>query len=176
MKISLWARTTVMGIMGGILFGATIQFWMGNMVDVGALYGSHSVIWGWVAHLFHSVVGAIILAGIVRHTPLRKYATKPSGKVVVGLVYGFVLWVVFIGVVLPIWLDVMTQWGGGIPLQDSDLRFPASLIGFSLYGLVVSGGIQLAPPAVEEKESESRTSDGDRELHANSDFSKDIDS
>lgn len=148
---SSWARTILAGIIGGIFFGAIIQFWMGVMTDVGALYGAHSIVRGWIAHLFHSIVGAMILTGIVKQTPLRKYTTKPSGKMAIGLMYGFALWAIFIALILPVWLNMMTQWGGGTPIQDSKLRFPASLLGFSIYGLIVGGSIQLPPSAVRGK-------------------------
>lgn len=174
MKRSSWTRTTLMGIIGGILFGIIIQFWMGNMADVGALYGAHSVVRGWIAHLFHSVIGALLFTALVKRTPLRKYTTKLTGKVTVGLLYGVVLWTVFIALLLPVWLDLMTRWGGGTPLLDSKLRFPASLIGFALYGLIVGGGIHL-PSSTVEKEGESRGSDDDHDLPLNADLVEDID-
>lgn len=161
MRLSRLAKTTLFGIIGGVLFGAVIHFWMMDMVDVGAMYGVHSVILGWIAHLAHSVIGAIVLTSIVSRTSLRGYAMKRTGKVAIGLGYGFVLWTVFIVLILPIWLDVMTQWGGGIPIKNSELRFPESFLGFLLYGSIVGGGIQLPPSTVGQIDSETSVSAGD---------------
>lgn len=152
---SNWARPILIGIIGGIPFGLIIQFWMGNMIDVGAMYGDHSVVRGWSAHLFHSVVGAVVFAGIASHTRLKNHAAGPSRKVVFGVAYGLVLWAVFIALILPIWLDMMTRWGGGTPLIGSKLRFPASFIGFLVYGLIVAWGVRLPTTAAENHNSKS---------------------
>lgn len=159
---SIWTRSTLIGVIGGVPFGLIIQFWMGNMIDVGAMYGDHSVIRGWIAHLFHSIVGAIVFTGVVSHTRLKNHAIAPSRKVAVGVVYGLVLWAVFSAVILPIWLDVVTQWGGGIPLLDSKLRFPATFIGFVVYGLIVSVGVRLPTSTAENHQNESGNDSDDK--------------
>jgi hypothetical protein len=128
---------------------------MGNMIDVGAMYGGHSVTRGWIAHLFHSIVGAIVFTGVVGYTRLKNHAMAPSRKVSFGVVYGLVLWAVFIAVILPIWLDVMTRWGGGTPLLDSKSRFPASFIGFLAYGLIVAWGVRLPTTAADDTDTKS---------------------
>lgn len=154
---SNWARTILIGIIAGIPFGLLIQFWLGNMIDVGALYGEHSVVRGWIAHLFHSVAGAVVFAGIVRHARLENHVTAPSRRTALGVVYGLVLWVLFVAVILPIWLDIMTRWGGGTPLIASKLRFPASFIGFLVYGVIVAWGVRPAASVAKNQQDESGT-------------------
>lgn len=151
---SLWVRTALLGLFGGVLFGGIIQLWMETMIDVGAMYGDHSVVRGWIAHLIHSVVGAFVFTGIVSYTRLRQYVTTAAHRVAFGLLYGFILWSIFSGIILPIWLDAMTQWGGGTPVVESELRFPASFIGFLLYGSIVSTSIPRPATPVEEHDSD----------------------
>lgn len=139
-----WGQTALVGLLGGIPFGLIIHFWMGDMIDVGALYGAHSVTRGWAVHLLHSVIGALVFAILLGYTRLKNYVLTPLRKVIGGLSYGFVLWAVSTVVILPIWLEMMTPWGGGTPVADSDLRLPASLIGFMTYGLIVGGFV---PPS-----------------------------
>lgn len=158
---SHWTRTLVTGVIAGIPFGLIIQFWLGNMIDVGAMYGDHSVVRGWIAHLFHSVAGAVVFAGIVSHTRLKNHATAPSRKMALGVVYGLILWAVFVAVILPIGLDMMTRWGGGAPLIDSKLRFPASFIGFLVYGLIVAWGVRLPASVAKNQQDVSGTTSDD---------------
>lgn len=151
---SLWVRTALLGLFGGVLFGVIVQFWMEIMSDVGALYGDHSVVRGWAAHLFHSVVGAFVFTGIVGRSHLSNFVTSASRRAAFGLLYGVILWAIFNGIILPIWLDAMTQWGGGTPVVESKLRFPVSFIGFLMYGLIVSTSVPLPGTPVEEHDSE----------------------
>ena len=163
---STWIRTILIGIIGGIPFGVIIQFWMGDMIDVGALYGDHSVVRGWLAHLFHSSMGGVVFTGIVSQTRLKNLASTLLNKAGFGVAYGLLLWAVFIAVVLPIWLQMMTRWGGGTPVIDSKLRFPASFIGFLVYGLIVALGVRLPAAAAETHQNDSGNDayDGTTEL------------
>lgn len=161
--LSNWARTVLIGVIGGIPFGLIIQFWMGNMIDVGAMYGDHSVVRGWSAHLLHSIVGAIVFTGIVTNTRLKDHVTAPLRKTAFGIAYGLILWFVFIMALLPVWLGVMTQWGGGTPFLDIKSRFPASVIGFLVYGLIVAWGVQVHASA-DQNQDDGAENDPDKNL------------
>jgi len=153
-RSSTWVRTALIGIVGGILFGLIIQFWMEDMIVVGMLYGVRTTVGGWVAHLFHSVVGSFIFAGIINRTPFRDHMKNTKRTAGFGLIYGLILWIILMKIIIPAWLN-MTPVGGGTPLIDTRSRFPASFIGFLAYGLVVSASVQLSAST---KEGSNNTS------------------
>ena len=60
-----WGGGVVAGLVAGVGMGLVIQFGAGTMALVGALYGFPTVFAGWVAHLFHSVVFALVFVAVV---------------------------------------------------------------------------------------------------------------
>ncbi|PSP90547.1 hypothetical protein BRC90_01155 [Halobacteriales archaeon QS_4_69_34] len=143
-RASAWTRTALIGMFAGILFGLIIQFWMEDMAVIGTLYGARSLVRGWIAHLTHSVIGAFVFAVIVGRSPLGNYIVNQKRRAAFGLIYGLVLWIVFMEIIIPMWLD-MTSVTGRTPIVGNRSRFPASFIGFLVYGLVVSTSSRLSP-------------------------------
>lgn len=135
-----WKRTALAGLIGGILFGVIVQFWLGKMSGMGLLYGSRSLTRGWISHLFHSIIGALLFMSIVNRKPFDRYLDEPLYRIVLGLMYGLFLWAALTAIILPIWFGVVAPWPGGPPQNFTNSQFIGSLIGFLTYGAVVGAG------------------------------------
>lgn len=154
-----WGRTVLAGLVAGAIFGLIIQFWVGKMANLGLLYGSRSLALGWITHLFHSLVGAVVFILISTRKPIRPHLTKPSHSVILGLAYGFLLWPIMTIAILPIWTSFMTPWPGR-PLQNfTTTQFFGSLIGFILYGLILGGSMEIQLSKEEQHDAESPESE-----------------
>jgi uncharacterized membrane protein YagU involved in acid resistance len=110
--------------------GLVLQFVMGAMPLVGALYGQPTVLAGWVAHLFYSVVFAVLFAAVVAGTSLREYGLL--GMVGLGLVYGVPLGLVAAGVVLPVWANAIGA--GPLPVP---FIIPMGFLTHIVYGVLL---------------------------------------
>jgi uncharacterized membrane protein YagU involved in acid resistance len=110
--------------------GLIMHFVMGAMPLVGALYGQPTVLVGWIAHLFHSVVFALVFAAVVARTSLREYGLL--GMIGLGAVYGIVLEVVAAGFVLPIWAN--TVGAGPLPVP---FLIPIGFVTHLVYGVLL---------------------------------------
>lgn len=133
-----WRKIALAGFSGGLVLGAIIQFGMGKMSGIGVLYGSRSLVLGWIMHVFHSIVGAFIFAGLARNLFDSGSETDPLYSVMLGLAYSIVLWVMTLAILLPIWSGVMSPWGRNLPPNFTNVHFVLSYIGFLLYGLIIS--------------------------------------
>jgi hypothetical protein len=76
----------------------------GAIPTIGALYGVPTFAAGWVAHLSHSVMLALVFGVVVSRAPLREFARRLSTGTALGTGYGVVLTVITGGIVLPLWL------------------------------------------------------------------------
>jgi uncharacterized membrane protein YagU involved in acid resistance len=131
-ETSSWRSATIAALIGGAAMGLMIQFVMGIMPVIGALYGFQSLAAGWVAHLFHSVVFGLLYAAIATRPSLSAYASRLGSGAVVGAAYGVVVWVVAAGFVMPIWLSAIGLPGPGVPNFD-----PQSLVGHVVFGVIL---------------------------------------
>lgn len=154
-----WKRTVVAGLVGGIIFGVIIQFWLDKMAGLGLLYGSRSLVLGWISHLFYSIVGAFIFRGVISQKSVNQYLSKPSHRIVLGLIYGFILWAALTSIILPIWFRVVAPWPGG-PLQNfTNFQLLGSLIGFLVYGSIVVGSVQIKRSHKDKENTDSISSE-----------------
>ena len=101
----VWSGAVAGGLAAGVGMGLIMHFVMGAMPLVGALYGQPTVLAGWLAHLVHSVVFALVFAAVLTRTSLGEYGLL--GIVGLGAVYGVVLELVAAGVVLPLWANAV---------------------------------------------------------------------
>jgi hypothetical protein len=129
-----WTTAVFAGLGAGIVMGLMIQFVMGIMPVIGALYGAEGLVTGWVAHLVHSVVFALVFAAAVSRPPLSKYAESPVSAAGLGLVYGVLLWVVAAAIVMPIWMGAVGLPSPGVPNLN-----PQSLVGHVVFGVLLGG-------------------------------------
>jgi len=125
-----WGVTA--GLVGGAVFGLLIQFLLGRMVVVGALYtlGDPSLTVGWIAHLTHSGLFGAVFALLSVSDRVGAALRTPRTAVPAGLAFGFVLWLVNIGFLWPLWLNSV-GFGAGLPVPYLPVR---PLVGHLLYG------------------------------------------
>ena len=129
-----WTTAILAGLGAGVVMGLMIQFVMGIMPVIGALYGAGGLVTGWVAHLVHSVAFALVFAAIVSQPPLAKYADSPGTAAGLGLVYGVVLWAVAAAVFMPLWMGAVGLPSPGVPNVN-----PQSLVGHVVFGVLLGG-------------------------------------
>jgi uncharacterized membrane protein YagU involved in acid resistance len=132
------SSAVVAGVAGGVVFGGLLQS-MGMLPVVASLYGLEGLAWGWVAHIVHSVVFALVFAGIVTGTGLRKYAGDVTADVGLGAAYGAVLWFVAAAIAMPLWMSAVGLDAPAVPNLDV-----ASLGGHLLYGVVLGAVFAVA--------------------------------
>jgi len=111
------------GLAGGLVFGVMMQV-MGMMGMIAGLVGSTSVAVGWVVHLAISALfGAaftVLLAGLLR---------SPGMALLLGAVYGVVLWVIGPLLLMPAFM--------GMPVLVVDQTAVMSLIGHVIFGVIL---------------------------------------
>lgn len=129
-----WTSAVLAGVGAGIAMGLLIQFVMGIMPVIGALYGVESLAAGWIAHLLHSVAFALVFAAVVSRPPLSEYAESTASIAGLGLAYGVVLWLVAAAIVMPIWMGLVGLPSPGVPNVN-----PQSLVGHLVYGALLGG-------------------------------------
>jgi len=103
------------GLVAGTVMGAILQLFSGQIGIIGGLYGVQTVTVGWITHLFHSVVFAMLFAAL-----WNRYRSNPSIERVfeptlLGAGFGFVLWLVAAGIVMGVWLNLV---GIGSPVPN----------------------------------------------------------
>lgn len=155
----VWIAAVLAGLVGGVGMGVVLQTTTNAMPLIGALYGQPTLVGGWLAHLFISVVFALAFAGAVTLTPLRDYAAGISTCAGLGLGYGGLLGIVTGGVVLPVALGL----AGATTLPVARWPFPGFAFGvfFALSHLVYGLGlgvtfglvVRLLPPVETERET-----------------------
>ncbi|WP_336024571.1 hypothetical protein [Halobellus salinisoli] len=133
-----WGAAAAGGLVAGVAMGLLMHFIMGAMPLIGGLYGQPTVVAGWTAHLFHSVVFALIFAAVIGSTSLREYGLL--GMIGLGAVYGVILEIVAAGFVLPIWANAVGV-GGGLPVPFIALP---GFVTHVLYGVVLGAIFGLA--------------------------------
>ncbi|WP_321111871.1 hypothetical protein [Halorussus salinisoli] len=131
-----WSSAILGGLAGGLVFGVLLQT-MGMMPAIASLYGMESVVVGWTAHLFHSVVFALVFAAAVVRTDYRDAELGPITALGAG--YGVVLWFVAAAIAMPLWMGALGMDAPAIPNLDA-----SSLVGHVLYGVVLGAVFAVA--------------------------------
>jgi uncharacterized membrane protein YagU involved in acid resistance len=128
-----YTSAAVAGLLAGVVFGVMIQFVLERMTTIGALYtlGEPSLSVGWLAHLVHSAVFAVVYAGLARFGVFGSYADRLPSGVATGAAFGFVLWFVNIGLVWPVWLNTVGVSQLAVPYH---LQAQQPLVGHLLWG------------------------------------------
>jgi riboflavin transporter FmnP len=126
----MWSGAIAGGVIAGVGMGLIMQFVMNAMPLVGALYGQPTVVIGWLAHLFHSVVFALLFAIVVLRTSLREYGLL--GIVGLGALYGVLLELVAAGFVLPIWANAV-----GAATLPVPFLIPIGFVTHLVYGVLL---------------------------------------
>ena len=130
-------RAVVAGLGAGAVMGGVYLLTSGVLPVIGALYGVESAAIGWVTHLFHSVVFALLFVAGASTPSVRKRVGRPVGAAAVGLAWGVVLWLVAAGVVMPVWLRA-------VGIIASLPTLPAvGLVAHGLWGVTLGAGYVL---------------------------------
>lgn len=130
-------RAGVAGVFAGAVMGGLYQFSTGTMPVIGALYGVEHAGIGWITHLFHSVIFALLFATGCRTTAISQYVSTPSKAALAGVGWGGVLWLVAAGVVMPLWLLAVGE-PATVPTLEA-----SGLFAHVLWGLVLGGSFAL---------------------------------
>jgi hypothetical protein len=119
------------GIVAGVAMGLLSDVLAGLLPVIGALYGVSDPLVGWITHLFHSVVFALLFAA--GYTHFRD--GHPDGTVLTGSLFavgwGIVLWLVAAGLIMPVWLRLV-----GVPAELPNLN-GVGLLAHALWGVVL---------------------------------------
>jgi signal transduction histidine kinase len=127
-------RSVIAGAVAGIAMGVFFQLQTGLLPVIGALYGVANPVVGWVTHLFHSVVFALLFAAICSRSVVQRYRTGVFRAGVLGVLWGVTLWLLAAGVLMPVWLSLV-----GFPTTLPNLS-GLGLVGHGLWGVVLGVG------------------------------------
>lgn len=123
------ALSVVAGLVAGLTMGAAMSLTGFDVAVIGALYGIEDLAVALITHEFHSVVFALIFAGLLATLP-RTY-DELGPRLGLGVAMGLGLWLFAAGVVMPLWLRLV---GLDAPLPNVTLP---SLAGHVVWGLTV---------------------------------------
>jgi signal transduction histidine kinase len=122
------ATAVTASLVAGVLMGVVLQYGAGILPVIGSLYGVQNALVGWISHIFHSVVFGMVYASLLEHLEDR-VADGTSGAVLLGVGYGFLLWLVAARLVMPLWLRLVD-----VPLPGPNVAL-VSLVGHLLWGM-----------------------------------------
>lgn len=121
-----WVAAIIAGLVGGAGMGVVLSAGTNLLPLIGALYGVQSFFWGWVVHLFNSVVFALLFTVVVSRPLVRHESLSLATYVGLGIVYGAFLGVLSGGVLFPLWLGA----GGEASLAVPFLPLPGYVSSF----------------------------------------------
>lgn len=126
------------GLAAGIAMGIVMSLWNPDILReaIAALYGfGGSLLFGWVAHLVHSIIFGVIFALILRDPSLYDMPERDDRILLIGVVYGLLLAVVAAGIIMPMWLTAV-GFEAPPPMPNITLQ---SLAWHVIYGVVLVG-------------------------------------
>jgi uncharacterized membrane protein YagU involved in acid resistance len=100
----------------------------GDFLAIGSLYGIANPLIAHLTHEFHSVVFALVYAGLLAVVPLS-YAADARGRIALAVGFSLSLWLFAAGLVMPVWLELV-----GVAAPIPNLSLP-SLVGHVVWGL-----------------------------------------
>ena len=137
LRVPTIGRAMTAGLIAGVAMGGLYQATTGTMPVIGALYGVSHIGIGWLTHLFHSVIFALVFATGCRLFDIEQYISSLPQAAAVGVGWGAVLWFVAAGFVMPTWLLAIGQ-----PATLPTLE-PIGLAAHTLWGLTLGGSYLL---------------------------------
>lgn len=128
-----WQAGVAAGLAAGVGMGLLMTLEMSAVIEgaIPALWLLDGGMAGWLVHMVNSAVFGVVFAALVTRWPAA--VRSLSGGVIVGGLYGIVLWLVAAGLVMPVWLDLV---GFASPPAIPNLA-PMSLAAHLLYGVVL---------------------------------------
>ncbi len=125
-------RVSVAGLVSGVVMGLTLWGFGDGLAIIGALYGIETPVIGWIVHLFHSVVFALLFVALTSWPPLRDRIDTVPSVTALGVVWAIILAIVAAGVLMPVWLGAVGVDGVVFPNVTE-----TSVIGHVLWGFVL---------------------------------------
>jgi len=127
-----WASAVIAGFFAGLFMTPILHFVMGITPVIAALYGMEGVVAGLVMHTFHSIVFAVIFAGLVSLPVLKKFAAFPT-SIFLAIFFGVGVWAFGSVYAMPLWLQsIGFESAPSIPNIS-----PISLLAHVIYGGVL---------------------------------------
>lgn len=110
-----WVAAAVAGLLAGVGMGVVLTGGTEILPTIGAIYGMETFVGGWLAHLFHSVVFALVFAAILSRPLVRHESFGLSTFVGIGIGYGAFLGLVTGGVIFPLAINASIDAGLPFP-------------------------------------------------------------
>lgn len=126
------------GLAAGIAMGLVMSLWDPTILEeaIAALYGfGGSLLFGWVAHLVHSIVFGVLFALLLRDPMLVEMPERLDRAIVTGIVYGLLLAVIAAGIIMPMWLSAV-GFENPPSIPNVSVR---SVLWHTVYGVVLVG-------------------------------------
>lgn len=136
-------------LFAGIVMGLVGNLLTGLIPVIGVLYGVEDPIVGWITHEFHSVVFGVVYVGLLSVVPQR-YNDSFAGCVAVAVALGLFLWLVAVGIVTPVWLQLV-----GVEATIPNLSVDA-LVSHLVWGLTLGITYTLALDSLPEWQASVR--------------------
>lgn len=135
-------RAAVVGVLAGVAFGVVMQFVLGRMTAVGAMYtlGDPSLSIGWVAHLGHSALFGAIFGLLADTGAVRERARRLAPAAGLGAAFATALWLVNVVLVWPLWLNSV-GFGATVPFPNLAVL---PLAGHLVWGVLLGAGTAVA--------------------------------
>ncbi len=143
--LGAWGAGAVAGLVAGVGMGVLLQAGTDLLPLIGALYGLPTLLGGWLAHLFNSVVFGLLFVAVVTRRLLADYETTAAALVGLGVGYGAALGVLTGGILLPLWLSAAGAADLPVPLFPvpgvaTDFVTPLVLgVAHLVYGALLGG-------------------------------------
>ena len=118
-QVVYWKAGMISSLMGGLVFGMMMAM-MGSLPMIAGMVGSQSPVVGFIVHMMISAIFGILFALFARFVKLN--------AVVVGIVYGGILWFIFPFIMMPMMMGQMAFQFTAVSMM--------SLLGHIIYGLV----------------------------------------
>lgn len=127
-------EAVISGLVAGVFFGLMMQFGLGVMPTVGALYtGQANLLIGWIAHLAHSAIAGLVFAFLLASSDTLEACRESLGQSAgVGLIYGVLLWIVGASLIMPYWASAIGLDAASFPNFGTQ-----RLAGHLVYGVVL---------------------------------------
>jgi two-component system OmpR family sensor kinase len=122
------AMAGVVGVVAGLAMSTAMAAFDGDFLAIGSLYGIANPLIAHLTHEFHSVVFALVYAGLLAVVPLS-YAADARGRIALAVGFSLSLWLFAAGLVMPVWLELV-----GVAAPIPNLSLP-SLVGHVVWGL-----------------------------------------
>jgi len=130
-------RAVVAGLLAGAVMGLFFSAATDLLPVIGALYGVENPIVGWITHLFHSVVFAVMFTAGISHPKIASRVQGPIRHAAAGVAWGTVLWFLAAGLIMPLWLRFI-----GLPTSVPNLT-DLGFTSHALWGIVLGVTMQL---------------------------------